>query len=188
MQPIVVLLASPLLPHKTGYGQGRGLGLSRGDVALAVPQPFQVLPRLLEACLAFHLCRVVGDDEADEGRVLETRFAEPADGSRLLVPGHDDAELMQKRCGLGVQGRGQRLGQAIERVALQVDHHEGPGVVRQLRQKPDRFEEILRDRRTGGRGLRKRGAWLIGDGGDACQTDQRRDQNTLPARRHPRFS
>ena len=61
------------------------------------------------------------------------RFTDPAEGSRLLVLDHNDAALMQKRCSLCVQGRGQRSGQTIERVALHIDRHKRLGVLRQLR-------------------------------------------------------
>jgi len=138
---------------------------SSGMEQLPFLQHLQVPPRLLQAGRTFHPGQVVRNDKADEGRVLETRFTDLADRYSPLVPSHEDGELMQKRDGLGVQVWGQCPGQAVKRVALAVDHHEGLGVVRQRQQKPDRFQKLPHDRRTAGGGFGRRGARLIGHGG-----------------------
>lgn len=83
--------------------------VGRGLPALATLQLFKVLPHLLQACLVSHQRRIVRDDKTHERRGPQTHFADPADRSRLLVLGHDDTALMQKRRGLSVQGRSKSL-------------------------------------------------------------------------------
>lgn len=84
-------------------------------------------------------------------RASPIRQTDPASWSWAI----DDAALMQKRRGLGMLPSRQRSGQAVERVALSVDHHHRPGIVRQLRRKPDRFQKLPHDRRTEGKGFRR---------------------------------
>lgn len=69
--------------------------MSGGFSKRPILQHVQVLPRLLQAGRAIHPAQVIRQDEADEGRLLETRLTDPADGSRLLVLGYDDAALIR---------------------------------------------------------------------------------------------